>query len=415
MYSTPYAGSAHLQYVGKSFYKHCGKKRWVGIKLSKLNKIKVIRDILIDLQNFPPPPPRNISHEHSELHVFTDASSRAHRAAVYTVNHTHQCSNLLISKARVAPCREDRLTIPKLELTASLTGARLIHYLSNLFKFDTKYLWSYSKVTISWITSDRDMKDVYIANRVAEIKTLINHHHVNVRYVPTKDNPRDHLSRGCTSKQLKSSNWLLGPSWLLTREFPEQSNINIVVNELTVEINPVHPIPPLIDLTKFSSFLRVLRIMTRGLEFYQSTSNPFEKLVRQEQLLHCNSIHAHLTSSRVNVNIEVKTTIKQLNLYLDNNVIRAKGRIINSDLPLDATTPFFLPNRSLLVDLLINHIHTSHNHIGQSQTLSLYRQRCWTPKIRSHIKSLLLRCIVYQRVKSRTIKRPPPPPPRLTS
>ena len=126
--------------------------------------------------------------------------------------------------------------------------------------------------------------------------------------------------------------------------------------------------------------------MTRVLEFCQSPSNPFEKLVRQEQLLHCTSIHAHLTNSRVNVNVEVKTTIKQLNLYLDNDVIRAKGGIINSDLPLDTTTPFFLPNKSHLVDLLINHIHTSYDHIGLSQTLSLYRQRCWTPKIRSRIK-----------------------------
>ena len=78
--------------------------------------------------------PRRILHEHSELHVFTD-----------TVNETCQCSNLLISKARVAPCREGRLTIPKPELTASLIGARLIRYLSNLFKFETIYLWSDSK------------------------------------------------------------------------------------------------------------------------------------------------------------------------------------------------------------------------------------------------------------------------------
>ena len=150
--------------------------------------------------------------------------------------------------------------------------------------------------------------------------------------------------------------------------------------------------------------------MTKVLEFCQSPSNPFEKLVRQEQLLHCTSIHAHLTNSRVNVNAEVKTTIKQLSLYLDNDVIRAKGRIINSDLPLDATTPFFLPNKSHLVDLLINHIHTSHNHIGLSQTLYLYRQRCWTPKIRSRIKSLPRMCIVCQRVKNRTIPKPLPPP-----
>ena len=229
-------------------------------------------------------------------------------------------------------------------------------------------------------------------------------------YVPTKDNPADHLSRGCSSKQLVASNWLHGPSWLLTGEFPEQSNINVAVNELTVEINPIHPIPPLIDLSKFNSFLRVLRIMTRVLEFCQSPSNPFEKLVRQEQLLHCTSVHAHLNNPRVNVNVEVKNTIKQLNLCLENDIIRAKGRLVQSDLPVDAITPFFLPNKSYLVDLLIPHIHTSHHHIGLSQTLSLYRQRCWTPKIRSRIKSILLRCVICQRVKKGTISRPPPPP-----
>ena len=153
--------------------------------------------------------------------------------------------------------------------------------------------------------------------------------------------------------------------------------------------------------------------MIRVLEFCQSPSNPFEKLVRQEQLLHCTSIHAHLTNSRINVNVEVKTTIKQLNLYLENDVIRAKGRIIYSELPLDATTPLFLPNKSHLVDLLINHIHTSHHHVGLSQTLSLYRQRCWTPKICSCIESLLLRCVICQRVKKKTLPRPLPPPHQL--
>ena len=218
-------------------------------------QVKVIRDILIDLQrvdefSFP----WHILHEHSELHVFTDASSRAYGVAVYIVNEICQCSNLLISRPRVAPCRENHLTIPKLELTVSLIGARLIRYLSNLFKFETIYLWSDSKVAILWIASDHDVKDVYIANRMAEVKTLVNQYHVNIMYVPTKDNPADHLSRGCSSKQLKSSNWLHGPSWPLTRELTEQTNINIAVNELTVGINPVHPIPPLIQF--ISSSLR---------------------------------------------------------------------------------------------------------------------------------------------------------------
>ena len=201
-----------------------------------------------------------------------------------------------------------------------------------------------------------------------------------------------------------------GLSWLLTCEFPEQTNLEVVVNELTVEINPIHPVLPIIDLTRFSSFTRAIRVMTKVIEFCQSPANPFEKLIRQEQLLHCTSIHAFLNNPRVRVNVEVKTTVRQLSLYLENDTIRSKGRINNSELPLDAITPYFLPNKSYLVDLLIMHIHTSHNHIGLSQTLSLYRQRCWTPKIRSRIKYLLLRCVTCHRVKGRTLSQPLPPP-----
>ena len=251
---------------------------------------------------------------------------------------------------------------------------------------------------------------MYVANRVAEVKTILTQHSIQVKYVPTKDNPADYLSRGCSSKQLKSSNWLHGPSWLLTCEFPEQTNLEVVVNELTVEINPIHPVHPIIDLTRFSSFTRAIRVMTKVIEFCQSPANPFEKLIRQEQLLHCTSIHAFLNNPRVRVNVEVKTTVRQLSLYLENDTIRSKGRINNSELPLDAITPYFLPNKSYLVDLLIMHIHTSHNHIGLSQTLSLYRQPCWTPKIRSHIKYLLLRCVTCRRVKGRTLSQPLLPP-----
>ena len=135
---------------GKMFIQTLWKEKMGWDQKLNPDQIKVIHDILVDLRRvtefvFP----RHILYEHTELHVFTDASSRAYGAAVYTVDDTCTQSNLLMSKARVAPCREGRLTIPKLELTASLIGARLINYLTNLFKFKTIYLWSDSKVVIS--------------------------------------------------------------------------------------------------------------------------------------------------------------------------------------------------------------------------------------------------------------------------
>ena len=112
---------------GKIFMQTLWKEKMGWDQTLNPEQIKVIRDILVDLRRvdefiFP----RHILHGHPELHVFTDASSRAYGAAVYTVNETCTRSDLLMSKARVAPCKEGRLTIPKLELTAPLIGARLI-------------------------------------------------------------------------------------------------------------------------------------------------------------------------------------------------------------------------------------------------------------------------------------------------
>ena len=115
--------------------------------------------------------------------------------------------------------------------------------------------------------------------------------------------------------------------------------------------------------------------MLRVLQFLKSNLNPFEALICQEQKLHCNSIFSYLINPNIKVNLEIKNTIRDLNLVLLNNTIRAKGRSKHAELPVDAKTPFFLPNRSRLVDLLIMHIHETHNNCGVSQTPSLYRQQ----------------------------------------
>ena len=60
--------------------------------------------------------------------------------------------------------------------------------------------------------------------------------------------------------------------------------------------------------------------------------------------------------------------------------------------------------------MLITHIHTSNNHCELSHTLSLYRQQILTPKIRSRLKSVLLRCIPCIKLKAKTIERLLPPP-----
>ena len=79
--------------------------------------------------------PRKAVSMHSELHVFVDSSSKTFGAVAYSYDRRTNESILLVSKERVTPCGKKKLTIPKLELTTSLVGARLACHLMTLFNF----------------------------------------------------------------------------------------------------------------------------------------------------------------------------------------------------------------------------------------------------------------------------------------
>ena len=186
--------------------------------------------------------------------------------------------------------------------------------------------------------------------------------------------------------------------------------MHVATNKLVVEISPLNPVPPVLDLDRISSYTRAINIMTKVLSFTKSSSDSLLKLVMQEQRLHCNSIYLYLSNPKINVSIDIKNTIRALDFHLIDNVIRTKGRLINSELPLDAQTPLFLPNRSRLVELIVQCIHQKHNHCGLSHKLSTYRLTFWSPKIRSRLNCILLRRVTCRRQRARTIAKQAPPP-----
>ena len=202
-------------------------------------------------------------------------------------------------------------------------------------------MWTDSKVAISWVSSTKDIRDVYVTNSVAEIQSFSISLGIQILHVPTDSNPADLLSRSSTTYKLESSIWQHGPEWLSTQNYPEQKHIHVATNELILEINPVNPVPPVLDLERISSYTRAANIMSRILSFIKSSADPLIKLVIQEQRLHCNSIYSHLTNPRINVMLDVKNTIRDLDLHLIDGVIKAKCRLIHSELSLGAQTCYF--------------------------------------------------------------------------
>ncbi|XP_064082966.1 uncharacterized protein LOC135198977 [Macrobrachium nipponense] len=105
------------------------------------------------------------------LHIFCDASETSYGCVAYRANG--ESSNIIMAKGRVAPIKE--LTIPKLELMALLLGARMAKFIIDSFdekEFKQLYVWSDSKVALSWIVSS-NVLPVFVRNRVIEINSLI--------------------------------------------------------------------------------------------------------------------------------------------------------------------------------------------------------------------------------------------------
>ena len=168
--------------------------------------------------------PRKAVTLHSELHIFVDSSSKASGAVAYSYYRRTNDSKLLTSKQRVTPCGKKKLTIPKLELTATLVGARLARHLMTLFDFSPITLWTDGSVILSWLNHLYNLKDVYVSNRIVELRYLIDACTIHMHHISTKCNPADILSRGCTLKQLVNHQlWLHGPvctMFLLTPLLP---------------------------------------------------------------------------------------------------------------------------------------------------------------------------------------------------
>ncbi len=167
------------------------------------------------------PVPRRLSSSDlpvifTSLHGFSDASQLAYGAAVYlrrihADNSTH-CT-LLSSKSRVMPLKA--LTIPKAELQAALLLTKLLTYLASLIQVPIQdcYAWSDSQIVLHWLNKPPFKLQQFVLNRVKNITESLPASHW--RYIRSRENPADLVSRGLPPQELLSSKlWWHGPPWL---------------------------------------------------------------------------------------------------------------------------------------------------------------------------------------------------------
>ena len=393
-------------------------------------ELEIIMSIAIPRQYFPL---SSIWPSDVELHVFVDASTKAYGTVAYLNSSQQGHSSFVMAKSRIAPTKE--LTLPQLELTAAVIGARLASYLQDQLHLNKVYLWSDGQIVIYWLHSTKELKP-FVANRVREIKELTSQ--TNWKYCPTSDNPADLLTRGITSQQLESSEmWKQGPSWLPHElQWPAWSPVegvppqavSLVTAETTTPTGTAvtnHAQRPglhqLITVSNFSTLSKLLSVTAYVLRFIQNVRKPSKKTgalttselqnARNEWIKNCQQVTYHKEISNMLSKYSPRTTlVRQLRLFFDTGLICCGGRIHNAPVSESAKFPHLLPPKDPFTELVIRDTHIRQLHAGVNSTPTALRLWYWIPAGRQHVKKAISNCVTCKKISRLPYDLPDPPP-----
>ena len=367
------------------------------------------------------------------LHVLADASSKCYGAVGYFVEEGK--SDFVIAKSRLAPLKSPSL--PQLELTALNIAAKLANFIcesySAEFNIEKVVLWSDSSVAIQWCNNKKPNNKPYVRQRVENIRNLCPN--AEIRFIAGKDNTADLLTRGISYKEFNDNKfWVSGPLILHEARTTNVQNILDCAQDLDNDRECVVSVQqnvcnePLIDVSRYSSYKKALRVTALVLKFVQCKTSMFkgvsqpnfssgdiscsetalaEKvLIKMYQKSHYGDVLNYLTgASKFKPNL-----VDQLDLILDeNSIIRTKGRLSNCKY-LNQSQLILLPSESQITRLIVVQAHETCLHAGVNSVLSYVREKWWIPRGRQIIRKIIRKCVPCLKVVGKSFKPPHYPP-----
>ncbi|GBP08135.1 hypothetical protein EVAR_2927_1 [Eumeta japonica] len=146
-----------------------------------------------------------------QLHTFVDASETVYAAAVYWRMRTDDGKvhvSLVAAKGRVAPLKVT--SIPRLELQAAVLGSRLAKTVTEEHDLrpERRVFWSDSRTVLTWIRTGARSYKPFVAHRIAELEESTKK--VEWKWVPTKENVADDVTRDAPSNLDQDHRWFHG-------------------------------------------------------------------------------------------------------------------------------------------------------------------------------------------------------------
>ena len=344
----------------------------------------------------------------ASLHHFADACCTGYGVVSYLRLVDQEgmvhCS-FLLGKARVAPIKPT--TVPRLELTAATAASKVAVQLRKELEIplSKEVFWTDSQVVLGYIRNVRKKFHMFVANRIQIIHSFSSID--QWRYVSTKDNPADEASRGQKADQfVKNTRWLKGPDFLWKQIYDDSSepifDVNVddpeVKREVKVNATKVEGtnlLSRLLELT--SNWYRVKRIVATILCWRSKT-----KKIDVDMM--CKSQTAILKLVQYDAFREnFSKILRKLDPFLDQNgLIRAGGRLKNSNMDDRVKYPIIIPKNGQATSMIIRWYHEKIRHGGRGMTLNELRQQgLLIINANSRVRHIISKCVVCRSLRGK--------------
>ncbi|XP_070548332.1 uncharacterized protein [Ptychodera flava] len=339
------------------------------------------------------------------LCIFSDASEEAFGACAYfrwqLIDGTYDV-RFIAAKSRVAPLK--KLTTPRLELQAAVIASRLYKTITEQTRFQISkpIFLTDSSIVLAWIQKPARRFKPFVSNRVGEIQSTTDPSHW--RHVPGEFNVADDVSRGISVKQL-TERWQHGPEFLYSPESewpqdvscPDQTELDKEERK-TQQILVTQESPEILDCTRFSSWMRLIRVTAYVLRFIDNLRDKQQNRAPMKQgPLSPNELKDAETYwiTRAQRSLHERLAageFKTLSPFTDEGIIRVGGRVNASFMSYETSHPALLPNRHHVSLLIMQHMH-QFGHTGIAATVAKARRKYWILKAHRLAKTIKFRCV----------------------
>ena len=259
-----------------------------------------------------------------------------------------------------------------------------------------------------------------MANRIQFIHSVTNPS--QWRYVPSKINPADDLSRGMTIEAfLQNQRWKYGPEFLMHNscEWPPQPEFlpdldenNAEVKRQTSAFSSSAKISHFLDslIERFSSWDKLRRVVARILRCKQIFKKfifpnfipPSGYLSVQEvegaevfiieflQKKHFAAEMENLSAGKV---LKKTSPLRNLDPFMEDGVVRVGGRLSAASLPYGSKHQLIVPNDGLVSEMLAKQAHELNGHAGKQHVMAALRERYWVLRANSVVRGTLRNCM----------------------